>query len=176
MSLNCYSCKFGPRLRCEYPCNRCIDYSLHSDHGFFGEKEIQQRKQQIEKENQKHRVIDRLVVGFLVTAFLYFAVRVIFNFWGNYKMLRTNVFGAQSKWETAKPFSLDDIQRMIDLIKKGGCLCLGNSGMSGEEYQRNLEFSREAHSRKIARLQPYQKDILHVLRSNKTITCKQWRK
>lgn len=80
--MDCRTCKFAPRYRNEHPCNRCVNFSMHSDLGFVEE----QRYQTINRLNRKYRkritVRQCLAVGLILATVVYVFIHVTKQAWG----------------------------------------------------------------------------------------------
>jgi len=70
-----------------------------------------------------------------------------------------------SEWESEKPDILTMIERMQELVlKQRDHLGLGTGTISQEEYDRRLAMVRAETSKQVAKLRPYQQDLIHSLR------------
>lgn len=74
------------------------------------------------------------------------------------------------RWETKNAddivFDIESLSAMITLV---GRRQLKSNGIPGELREMECKIVREQTRRKIARIQPYQRDLMHFIKSNRKI-------
>lgn len=80
-SLDCRTCKFALRFRDEHPCNRCVDFSMHSSRGFVEEQRYQTLKHLNRKYRKRITIGQGLAVALFLAVILYVTVHVVLMAW-----------------------------------------------------------------------------------------------